>query len=188
MGICPRCSVRTLAASLSTQTTSLPFSAKHAPATRPDIPAPDDRDFHPCQSSSDHTKPLTPSTAAKNAVNLLTQRSCSLVHAAVLAMSARVRILLDYRPALRQRTGVGEYAHELATALVRAPGRPATSLTLFSSSWKDRLARGRVPGAPVVDRADPGPGAEPRLAPAGVAAGRVACRAASTSPTRCTRC
>ena len=28
---------------------------------------------------------------------------------------------------------------------------PADALTLFSSSWKDRLAAGRVPGAPVVD-------------------------------------
>ena len=35
----------------------------------------------------------------------------------------RVRILIDYRPALRERTGVGEYAHELARALV-APARP----------------------------------------------------------------
>ena len=28
-----------------------------------------------------------------------------------------VRILLDYRPALRERTGVGEFVHELARAL-----------------------------------------------------------------------
>ena len=28
-----------------------------------------------------------------------------------------MRILIDYRPALRQRTGVGEYVHELARAL-----------------------------------------------------------------------
>src|SRR5512145_1238155 len=57
---------------------------------------------------------------------------------------------MDYRPALRQRTGVGEYAHRLASALV---GRlPATDeLVLFSSSWKDRLTPGIVPGATVVD-------------------------------------
>jgi glycosyltransferase involved in cell wall biosynthesis len=62
-----------------------------------------------------------------------------------------VRILLDYRPALRQRTGVGEYVHELARALV-APDHPASeSLTLFSSSWRDRLSPGAVPGAITAD-------------------------------------
>ena len=61
-----------------------------------------------------------------------------------------LRILLDYRPALRERTGVGEYAHEIAAALARHLHPPDT-LTLFSSSWKDRLAAGRVPGASVVD-------------------------------------
>jgi glycosyltransferase involved in cell wall biosynthesis len=61
-----------------------------------------------------------------------------------------VRVVLDYRPALRQRTGVGEYAHHIAAALagrIRAPDR----LTLFSSSWKDRLGPSVVPGADVVD-------------------------------------
>ena len=61
-----------------------------------------------------------------------------------------LRILLDYRPALRERTGVGEYAHELAAALVRRL-QPPDTLTLFSSSWKDRLPDGRVAGARVVD-------------------------------------
>lgn len=61
-----------------------------------------------------------------------------------------MRILLDYRPALRARTGVGEYAHELASALVRLLA-PGDELTLFSSSWKDRLDPGRVPGARIVD-------------------------------------
>ncbi|HUR35428.1 MAG TPA: glycosyltransferase family 1 protein [Vicinamibacterales bacterium] len=61
-----------------------------------------------------------------------------------------MRILLDYRPALAERTGVGEYTHEMATALARLlPERDR--LTLFSSSWKDRLQTGRVPGASVVD-------------------------------------
>ena len=63
---------------------------------------------------------------------------------------ARVRILLDYRPALRERTGVGEYAHELASALARRLP-PSDSLILFSSSWKDRLLPGAIPGVPVVD-------------------------------------
>jgi glycosyltransferase involved in cell wall biosynthesis len=61
-----------------------------------------------------------------------------------------LRILLDYRPALRERTGVGEYVHEIAAALARHLS-PADALTLFSSSWKDRLPEGRVPGAGVVD-------------------------------------
>ncbi len=61
-----------------------------------------------------------------------------------------LRILLDYRPALRQRTGVGEYVHEIAGALTRLLGS-TDSLTLFSSSWKDRLAPNAVPGARVID-------------------------------------
>ena len=61
-----------------------------------------------------------------------------------------LRILLDYRPALRERTGVGEYAHELAAALVRQL-RPPDTVTVFSSSWKDRLPADRLPGADVVD-------------------------------------
>jgi glycosyltransferase involved in cell wall biosynthesis len=61
-----------------------------------------------------------------------------------------VRILLDYRPALRARTGVGEYAHELATALARQLS-PDDHLVLFSSSWKDRLSPGTIPGVPVID-------------------------------------
>lgn len=61
-----------------------------------------------------------------------------------------LRILLDYRPALRARTGVGEYAHELAAALARRL-RPPDALVLFSSSWKDRLPPGRVDGASQID-------------------------------------
>jgi glycosyltransferase involved in cell wall biosynthesis len=61
-----------------------------------------------------------------------------------------VRILIDYRPALRQRTGVGQYVHELASALQRQLD-PADSLVLFSSSWKDRLQPGVVPGAARID-------------------------------------
>lgn len=63
-----------------------------------------------------------------------------------------MRILLDYRPALRGRTGVGEYVHELARALV-ATCPPGEGLTLFSSSRKDRLAADVVPGARVIDKA-----------------------------------
>ncbi len=51
-------------------------------------------------------------------------------------ISEPVRILIDYRPALRQRTGVGQYAHEMAAALARTG---SDRVTVFSSSWKDRL-------------------------------------------------
>ena len=61
-----------------------------------------------------------------------------------------MRILLDYRPALRERTGVGQYVHEIATAL--QPLLSAEdSLVLFSSSWKDRLGTNSVSGAVQVD-------------------------------------
>jgi alpha-1,3-rhamnosyl/mannosyltransferase len=61
-----------------------------------------------------------------------------------------VRILLDYRPALVTRTGVGEYVHRLAEALLRvSAGRD--ELTLFASSWKDRLRQDAVPGARTAD-------------------------------------
>ena len=50
-----------------------------------------------------------------------------------------VRLLLDYRPALRERTGVGEFVHELAKALSgRGRNHAAAEVTLFTSSWKDR--------------------------------------------------
>jgi glycosyltransferase involved in cell wall biosynthesis len=59
-------------------------------------------------------------------------------------------VLIDYRPALRQRTGVGEYAHQLAAALVPRLA-PSSRLVLFSSSWKDRLPTAAVSGAETVD-------------------------------------
>jgi glycosyltransferase involved in cell wall biosynthesis len=61
-----------------------------------------------------------------------------------------VRIVLDYRPALRERTGVGEYVHGMASAL-RAQLDRDDSLVLFSSSLRDRLDRGAVSGASTVD-------------------------------------
>ena len=73
-----------------------------------------------------------------------------------IRQASPVRILLDYRPALRQRTGVGEYAHELARALVDtapiAHARASEEIILFSASWKDRLPSSVVPGATVIDR------------------------------------
>jgi glycosyltransferase involved in cell wall biosynthesis len=61
-----------------------------------------------------------------------------------------VRILMDYRPALRRRTGAGEYVHQLAGAL-QACIAGSDSLTVFSSSWKDRMDEASVPGARHVD-------------------------------------
>jgi glycosyltransferase involved in cell wall biosynthesis len=49
-----------------------------------------------------------------------------------------MRILVDYRPALRARTGAGEYVHELVGAYTATH---ADEVTVFSSSWKDRPAR-----------------------------------------------
>jgi len=71
-----------------------------------------------------------------------------------------VRVLIDYRPALRQRSGVGENIHQLVKALLGS-GSGATpsrdpELTLFSSSWKDRLSPSPdLAGASVVDRRVP---------------------------------
>jgi len=71
-----------------------------------------------------------------------------------------VRVLIDYRPALRERSGVGEYTHQLVRALLRTFPRTATDglldLTLFSSSWKDRLqSLSDVAGARAIDRRVP---------------------------------
>ena len=48
-----------------------------------------------------------------------------------------MRILLDYRPALRDRTGVGEFVHELGRALARTG---TDDISILSASWKDRPA------------------------------------------------
>ena len=50
-----------------------------------------------------------------------------------------MRVLIDYRPALRERTGVGEYTHELVKALCEGDRPRTLDLTIFSSSWSDRL-------------------------------------------------
>jgi glycosyltransferase involved in cell wall biosynthesis len=61
-----------------------------------------------------------------------------------------VRILIDYRPALRQRSGVGEYIFRLLQAL-RQVRHPGDELSIFSSSWKDRVDRRDLDGFGVVD-------------------------------------
>ena len=60
-----------------------------------------------------------------------------------------VHILIDYRPALSHRSGAGEFIHRLALSLVERVDQG--DLTLFSSSWKDRLDRRRFPGVTVTD-------------------------------------
>jgi glycosyltransferase involved in cell wall biosynthesis len=65
-----------------------------------------------------------------------------------------LRILVDYRPALRARTGVGEYMHELVRAYTAAH---RDTVGVFTSSWKDRPAPtvARELGAQVIDRRVP---------------------------------
>ena len=65
-----------------------------------------------------------------------------------------MRILVDYRPALRQRTGVGEYIHQLIRAYARAY---PDEMMLFTSSWKDRppLQVSSELGVPIIDRRIP---------------------------------
>lgn len=66
-----------------------------------------------------------------------------------------MRIVIDYRPALRARTGVGEHIHQVTGALARTGG---DEITAFSSSWKDRVPEtlaASLPGVRVVDRRVP---------------------------------
>ena len=49
-----------------------------------------------------------------------------------------MRILVDYRAALRARTGVGAYIHELVRAYTGA--YHDDEVAVFTSSWKDRPA------------------------------------------------
>ena len=52
-----------------------------------------------------------------------------------------MRILVDYRPALRERTGVGEFVHELTRALAEQAERDRNDqIAIFTNSWKDRPA------------------------------------------------
>jgi glycosyltransferase involved in cell wall biosynthesis len=65
-----------------------------------------------------------------------------------------MRILVDYRPALRDRTGVGEYIHQLVRAYAAATD---DAVAVFTSSWKDRPPAGLAAelGATVIDRRVP---------------------------------
>jgi glycosyltransferase involved in cell wall biosynthesis len=66
-----------------------------------------------------------------------------------------MRILVDYRAALRARTGVGAYIHELIKAYTSAHHDDAVAV--FTSSWKDRprpTVAGEL-GVTVIDRRIP---------------------------------
>ena len=65
-----------------------------------------------------------------------------------------LQILVDYRPALRARTGVGEYMHEIIRAYTAAHD---DDVAAFTSSWRDRpdAATAQRLGARVVDRRVP---------------------------------
>ena len=65
-----------------------------------------------------------------------------------------MRILVDYRPALRARTGVGEYIRQLVKAYTAAH---RDDVAVFTSSWKDRPAGSTAAdlGVTVVDRRVP---------------------------------
>src|SRR5262245_13317336 len=134
MGTLPLASARILAASLSTHTTSLPLSAKHTPATRPTYPV--------------------PTTAILMSLRQRAPRRLRLVRQ-TLSYRLKMRVLVDYRPALRARTGVGEYMHELVRAYTAT--HPADQVAVFTSSWADRPApdTGVTLGARVVDRRVP---------------------------------
>jgi len=74
-----------------------------------------------------------------------------------------MRVLVDYRPALRARTGVGEWTHQLILSLLRlkSAGDPLAGdldLTLWTSSWRDRPEPGviaELAGATLIDRRIP---------------------------------
>ena len=64
-----------------------------------------------------------------------------------------MKILVDYRPALRARTGVGQYTHELVRAYAAAHD---DDVAIFTSSWKDRPAKATADlNVGVVDRRVP---------------------------------
>lgn len=66
-----------------------------------------------------------------------------------------MRILIDYRPALRHRTGVGLWVARLVEALAERGLDGAPAMTVFSSSWKDRLTTALPAGVARVDQRVP---------------------------------
>lgn len=68
-----------------------------------------------------------------------------------------MKILIDYRPALRERSGVGETVFQLSKALGSLSGEnPRIDLTLFSSSIRDRVNPASFPTPTrIIDRKIP---------------------------------
>lgn len=66
-----------------------------------------------------------------------------------------MRILIDYRPALRHRTGVGLWVEKLVEALATCRIQNGLSIQVFSSSWKDRLSNTLPPGVKAFDQRVP---------------------------------
>ena len=67
-----------------------------------------------------------------------------------------MRILIDYRPALRARTGAGLWIAGLVEAMAASHDPPPAEVTVFSSSWKDRLPPLGLAGVSEVDHRVPG--------------------------------
>ncbi len=66
-----------------------------------------------------------------------------------------MHILVDYRPALRERTGVGEFVHELVLALTSsAKADPSDRIAIFTNSWKDRPSPALASEMPTVRMVD----------------------------------
>jgi glycosyltransferase involved in cell wall biosynthesis len=89
-------------------------------------------------------------------VNILTHKDLL----SFVVRSHLVRILLDYRPALRERTGVGEFVHQLTKALSsdRLQQDRGNQIAAFTSSWKDRPAvslKNELGGVEIIDRRIP---------------------------------
>ena len=68
---------------------------------------------------------------------------------------SNVRILIDYRPALHQPTGVGEHTRNLSRAIAAEGSYRDVSVTIFSSSLRHRLPPETLDNAHVVDRRIP---------------------------------
>ena len=65
-----------------------------------------------------------------------------------------MRILIDYRPALRHRTGVGVWVYRLVEALATAHA-DGLDITAFSSSWRDRFTTALPVSVHQIDRRVP---------------------------------
>ena len=97
------------------------------------------------------------SSATRGPINLCTLHATSrLVNRRRRACypSCVVRVVIDYRPALRQRSGVGEYIHHLATHLAAGPGRD-DEVVLFSSSLRHQVDPSTLRGMRIANRRVP---------------------------------